>query len=108
VVNDARLEELFIEEFNVENKQLQSVFEPKLIKADEIEVYLPKEKFILAGSAKKIIEAGENAVIFEQNDFINAANVALLAQQKYSPNQQFATSALYIRKPKISKRKGQK
>jgi tRNA threonylcarbamoyladenosine biosynthesis protein TsaB len=106
VVNDARLEEFFIQEFVIENGQLKSSFEPMMIKLEELKDFLPNEKFILAGSAKNMIKDDlKNAIIYEQEDFIDAKNIALLAEEKYSPNHNLKSSALYIREPKISQRK---
>ena len=106
VVNDARLEEFFIQEFAIENGQLKSSFEPMIIKVEELKDFLPKEKFLLAGSAKNMIKDDlENAIISSEEDFIDAKNIALLAEEKYSPNHNLQSSALYIREPKISQRK---
>ncbi|MES2677959.1 MAG: tRNA (adenosine(37)-N6)-threonylcarbamoyltransferase complex dimerization subunit type 1 TsaB [Pseudomonadota bacterium] len=106
VVNDARLEEFFIQEFVIKNGQLKPSFEPMMIKVEELKDFLPKEKFVLAGSAKNMIKDDlENALIFEQEDFIDAKNIALLAEEKYASNHDFKSSALYIREPKISQRK---
>ena len=109
VVNDARLEEFFIQEFIIENNQLKPSFEPMMIAVGELKSFLPKEQFILAGSAKNMIKDSlENAIIFDQEDFIDAKNIALLAEEKYSKNQDSKSSALYIRQPKISQRKTKK
>ena len=73
---------------------------------EEFKDFLPNEKFILAGSAKNMIKDDlKNAIIYEQEDFIDAKNIALLAEEKYSPNHNLESSALYIREPKISQRK---
>jgi len=136
VVNDARLGEFFIQEFIIKNNQLnniglqgnsplgsanaithplnrglrglQSIFEPMMIKVDELSNFLPKERFLLAGSAKHMIKDDlKNALILDKDDFIDAKNIALLAETKYfhSHNHNTESSALYIRSPKISERK---
>jgi tRNA threonylcarbamoyl adenosine modification protein YeaZ len=107
VVNDARLDEFFVQEFDVKNGQLKSLFDPVMIKAEQIGDYLPKEKFILAGSGKNLIQEGlENATIFPEVDFIDAVNIALLAQDTFEKDGVGEENqALYIRKPKISQRK---
>jgi tRNA threonylcarbamoyladenosine biosynthesis protein TsaB len=109
VVNDARLEEFFIQEFTIENNQLKPSFEPMMIKVDDLKDFLPKEKFLLAGSAKDMIKNNlENAIIFPEEDFIDAKNIALLAEEKYLKNHNSKSSALYIREPKISQRRAKK
>jgi tRNA threonylcarbamoyladenosine biosynthesis protein TsaB len=109
VVNDARLAEFFIQEFTIENNQLEPSIEPMLISINELVNFLPKEKFILAGSAKNIIKNNlENALISLEEDFIDAENIALLAEEKYLKNKNTNSSALYIREPKISQRKTKK
>jgi tRNA threonylcarbamoyladenosine biosynthesis protein TsaB len=106
VVNDARLEEFFIQEFVIENTQLKPSFEPVMIKIDELENFLPKEQFILVGSAKNMIKNDlKNAIISAEEDFIDAKNIALLAEEKFLANHNYQSSALYIREPKISQRK---
>ncbi len=109
VVNDARLEEFFIQEFTIENNQLKPIFEPMMIAVDELKNFLPKEQFILAGSAKNMIKDNlENAIISDEEDFIDAKNIALLAAESLLPNHDSKSSALYIRQPKISQRKTKK
>jgi len=109
VVNDARLDEFFIQEFSTENNQLKPSFEPMMIAVEELKNFLPKEQFILAGSAKNMIKDNlENAIISDEEDFIDAKNIALLAAEKYLPNHDSKSSALYIRQPKISQRKTKK
>ena len=106
VVNDARLEEFFIQEFVVENRKLKSSFEPMIIRVDELKDFLPSENFLLAGSAKNIIKDDlKNAIISSEEDFIDAKNIAFLAAEKYPENHILESSALYIRQPKISQRK---
>ena len=110
VVNDAKLEEFFVQEFSIEDNEIKASFEPTLIAAKDINNFLPEKKFILAGSAKLLIkDLEENAIIFSEEDFIDAKNIAILASQKYQQNpRDFAISScktLYIRDVKISQRK---
>jgi tRNA threonylcarbamoyladenosine biosynthesis protein TsaB len=109
VVMDAKLDELFIQEFFVENNTLKSILEPQLISLGEIVDFLPKEKFLLAGNAGELISGSlKNHQYFssEKNDYVSATNVALLAQDIYKNNpKEINSDALYIRKPRISERK---
>ena len=107
VVNDARLEEFFIQEFVLENDCLKASFEPMMIGVLELKNFLPDGKFLLAGSAKNIIKDQiKNAVILQKEDFIDAKNIALLAMENYRKQEgNVQNQALYIRKPKISERK---
>ena len=107
VVNDAKLDEFFIQEFVIQNNTIKAIFEPTLISSKNIKKFLPpEEQFLLAGSAKLMIkDATKNAIIFEQEDFIDAKNIALLASKKYVANDNKNLSALYIRQPKITARK---
>lgn len=106
IVNDARLEEFFIQEFTIKDNQLKPSFEPALITANAFKNFLPKEEFLLAGSAKNIIKDNlTNAIISPEEDFIDAKNIALLAEEKYLKGNNLKSSTLYIRQPKISQRK---
>jgi tRNA threonylcarbamoyladenosine biosynthesis protein TsaB len=105
VVSDAKLDEFFIQEFDVVNNQLKAMNQPQLISDKEIANYFPKEKFILAGSAKTLVKNPKNAVVFSKQDFIDAKNIALLAEKIKHNN---VGKALYIREPKISVRKDAK
>lgn len=109
VVMDAKLDELFIQEFLVENNILKSVTEPQLISTGEIGDFLPKEKFFLAGNAQELIsDSLKNHQYFSsgKSDYVNATNIALLAQGIYKNNpEEINSDALYIRKPRISERK---
>ena len=107
VVNDAKLDEFFTQEFVIENGGIKSSFEAIIIKSEDIKNFLPQEQFLIVGSAKLMIkDVVENAIIFQQEDFIDAKNIALLALEKYHTNNNIEDSqALYIRKPKITARK---
>ena len=106
VVNDARLEEFFIQKFVIKNNNIKSSFEPMLITLDEIKDFFPKKNFLLVGSGKLLVkDLAVNVMREEKEDFIDAKNIALLAIEKYKNNNNFDSEALYIRKPRISKRK---
>jgi tRNA threonylcarbamoyladenosine biosynthesis protein TsaB len=107
VVNDARLDELYIQEFDVMKCKITSCYETKLIKFDEVKSFFPKEKFLLLGSAKSLIKnLEENCIVEKEEDFISAVNIALLAKEIYeAQNNIEKAEALYIRQPKIGKRK---
>ncbi len=124
IANDARMEEFFIQEFKIQNNSIEAVFLPKMITAADINKFLPQEKFLLAGSAKKIIleqlkpninqpETATktqftdlaNIIFSTEIDFIDSYNIALLATQKFLAQNQENSQALYIRKPQISQRK---
>lgn len=106
VVNDARLDEFFISEFNIVGDRISAVYEPQLISTDKIKDFFPKENFILVGSAKTLIaELPENCFISKGEDSILAKNIAFLAQEIHQNKNNSNQSPLYIRKPKISQRK---
>jgi tRNA threonylcarbamoyladenosine biosynthesis protein TsaB len=105
VVNDAKLSEFYIQDFNFSDK-LVATYEPHLIAVDKIKEFFPKENFLLAGSAKLLIkELPKNCTILDGEDFISAKNIALLAKDNYQNQDDVKNAPLYIRKPKISKRK---
>ncbi|MFT5702702.1 MAG: tRNA threonylcarbamoyladenosine biosynthesis protein TsaB [Rickettsiales bacterium] len=112
VVNDARLDEFYLQEFVIEEGRLKTILEPTIIGSERIREFFPDEKFILAGSAKNMIKDNlkksdlENAIIFPKDDFIDAKNVAFLALDIFDKQgSRSENEALYIRKPKISQRK---
>ncbi|MFT6077239.1 MAG: tRNA threonylcarbamoyladenosine biosynthesis protein TsaB [Myxococcota bacterium] len=110
VVNDARLDEFYLQEFVVENGHLKSNFEPVMIKDEKIGEFIGEGEFILAGSAKNMIKDGlEEATIYPEDDFIDAKNIAILGKEIFK-NQGAGENnqALYIRKPKITQRKRKK
>lgn len=103
VANDASLGELFIQEFD---EKLKPVSEASLIKFDELTNFVPKDGFVLAGSAKNLIKDDlAGAIISDQKDFIDAKNVGLLGKEIFEKNGKTNPDALYIRKPKITERK---
>ena len=98
VAIDAKMDELFIQEFQLLNGKLIANYEAKLIPAKDVENYYPKEKFLLVGT--------------NRGDIITAENIALIAfeiyNQNYSQGQNFSADTIYIREPRISKRSGSK
>jgi tRNA threonylcarbamoyladenosine biosynthesis protein TsaB len=111
VVIDAKLDELFIQEFSVQQSNLISklipAYEPKLIGLNELSNFLPQGKFILAGNAKSLIneQLKNSDYISSGDDWVKASNLALLAQEIYKQNPEVNYDAIYIRKPRISERK---
>jgi len=95
VAVDAKMDEFFIQEFQLSNGKLIANYEAKLILAQDIENYYPEENFLLAGTSK--------------NDIITAENIALIAREIYNQignkNQSLPIDMVYIREPRISKRK---
>ncbi len=95
VAIDARMDEFFIQEFQLLNSKLIANYEAKLVSMQDVENYYPKEDFLLVGTNK--------------NDVITAENIAFAAQeiidQNYNQNQNFSADMVYIREPRISKRK---
>ncbi|MCE3254582.1 MAG: putative glycoprotein endopeptidase [Rickettsiaceae bacterium] len=106
VVNDARLDEFFIQQFALVDGEIEAEFEPKMIAVNDVAEFFPKENFLLVGSAKLLIKNNlPNAIISGEEDFIDAKNIALLAQRKFLKNSKTNFDALYIREPKITERK---
>ena len=110
VVMDARLDEFFIQEFAIKDGVLTVEYEAQVIACDEIKNYLPKEKFLLAGSAKSLVHqqlgAGQSlAILADGEDYIKAGNVALLARELHQKGVSDGIDIAYIRKARISKRK---
>ncbi len=109
VIMDAKLDELFIQEFEIRENILTETNEPQLISFKEIEEFLPKEKFLLAGNAQTLIkDALKNHQYFciSNQDKVKAENVGLMAMQIYKNNPDIKNEeTLYIRKPRITERK---
>ena len=106
VVSDARLGEFFVQEFVIVGGEIESIFEPVMIAAADVVRFFPSESFMLAGSAKLLIKMDlENVIVDNKEDFIDAKNIAFLAERKYLKNPNSTAEALYIRQPKISQRK---
>ena len=109
VAIDAKMDEFFIGSFS---KTGQQIIESQLIKSEDILNFLPKEKFFLCGSGKNIIvksisDKKLNYQINDQEDIIEADLVGLLAYKKIHEykNSPQNNEAVYLRQPKISKRK---
>lgn len=112
VAIDAKMDEFFIASF----KENQQITKSQLVKSDDLINFIPKSKFILCGSGKKIISSFllENYSQFEiknfeienDDDFIEADLVGLLAYKKINQEKIVINNeALYLRKPQITKRK---
>ena len=108
VVLDAKLEEFFIQEFVISAKNLIPKYvDPKLIKQEEIDDYLPESEFLIIGSGKEIAQkiiTRKDFKISEKADIIQAKNLALLAIENYKKDQKdFDEEILYVRQPIITK-----
>ncbi len=108
---DARMDEFFIGNFLSNAGEISKISESQLVSFSDVINFLPKEKFFLCGSGKKILaEILENKNFeFEYNeeeDVIEADLVGLLAKIKISGEiLENNSEALYLREPRISKRK---
>jgi tRNA threonylcarbamoyladenosine biosynthesis protein TsaB len=115
VAIDARMDEFFIGSFLAEELKMKQITESKLIKQDDIINFLPKEKFFLCGSGKELISKAlsEKNIKFsmeKEEDIIEADLLGLLVYNKIHKNSESSktTDAVYLREPKISKRKEKK
>ena len=91
VALDAGLGELFIAEFLNQNHQLSQTSKASTIKAEELEKYLPKDKFLLCKADEKDI---------------NAEALGALALDKFHSGKiEQKQDTLYLREPQISQRK---
>jgi len=109
-VLDARLDEFFIQEFTINNKDLIAKYEdPKLISQLDINNYLPLKDFLIIGSgkeiAKELINTKTKFEISKKNDVIKAQNIARLALKIFETKGFNEEEILYVRKPAISKPK---
>ena len=91
---DAKMDEFFAAEFLCQDEILTTIREPQLISAGELENFLPKDDFLICGSAKN------------PTDLLEADDIGLLAFEKFQ-NQNLSSNQnpLYLRMPKIEKRK---
>jgi tRNA threonylcarbamoyl adenosine modification protein YeaZ len=114
VAIDARSEEIFIADFIIDNWELKMINSASLIKIDKIGDYFQgKQDIFLAGSAKNIIfKLFENKKIKideEEQDIIEADLIGLYAQEEFNKsrfiNDADIQQAIYLRNPKVSKRK---
>jgi tRNA threonylcarbamoyladenosine biosynthesis protein TsaB len=112
VAIDAKMDEFFVASF----KETKQITKSQLVKSVDLINFIPKSKFILCGSGKKIASSFllKNASQFEiknfeienDDDFIEADLVGLLAYEKINQEKTVVNNeALYLRKPKITKRK---
>ena len=100
VAIDASGNEVFLAEFFCRNQKLETIREPLLVKLEEIKNFLPQDDFLLCGSAAALIQSDQ------ENDFIEAEFIALLALEKIKDPQFIENSAaLYLRDPRIGERK---
>ena len=79
---DARLGDVFFQIFDLENGKLTENSEILLVKISDIEKYLPQEKFLLVGSAKKLISdflPKRKLVISDKDDVIKSKNISKIA-----------------------------
>ena len=109
VVLDAKLDQFFIQEFTLSNITTKPIYPPKIIACDQITNFLPKDKFLLAGSAKSLIapklkDQKFKFILSTETDYIKAVNVGLLAGEIYKRdgNKVAVVDISYIRKPRIS------
>ncbi len=114
VVLDAKLNEFFIQEFLLKDKELILINkEPLLINDQEINNYLPEADCLIVGSGKEIaanlIENKSKITISnnkDQIDMLNLAKLAMKYQQHYP--EKIKNEILYVRQPNISKSKQKK
>jgi tRNA threonylcarbamoyladenosine biosynthesis protein TsaB len=111
IVLDARLDEFFIQEFDVSDKSIMPNPQgPKLIKYEEINNHLPKNEFLVAGSGKniahKMINSNIKHTISTKEDMVKAKNIALLAHEIFLDKSKVVDNQiLYLREAKTSKPK---
>ncbi len=84
-----------------QNNEIKTIREPFLISESELFDILPKENFLLCGTAKNRLEIDS-----PNDDVIESDLIGLLAYQKFI-NNDFTTdlNPLYLRLPKIEARK---
>ncbi len=114
VILDAKLEEFFIQEFEINNNILTSNHDsPILINNKDIKNYLKDDDYLIIGSGKEIasdiLQKSKIKYKFKvsaQEDDIKLLNLAKLAikYQNEAP-QNIKNEILYVRKPNISKPK---
>lgn len=107
VALDAAMDEFFCAEFFAENGKITQVAEPQLTTLEDLSKILPKEKFFLCGSGKKLINPKDfNFTMSNEDDFIEANLVALLALEKFQNGEVSENlDPLYLRAPRITERK---
>ena len=100
---DARLGEVFFQIFDLKNGNLIEDTEIMILKIAEIEKYLPKEEFLLIGSAKDLITKYFKDINFNiksKIDIIKSKNINKIAL-KYNNLDKIPNEPIYIRQPKI-------
>lgn len=102
VAIDAKMDEFFIASFESKNEKLEPILESQLIKQEDIKNFLPKENFLLCGSAKNLISKEESP----HEEIVEADTVGLLALEKFKRKDDRDDDALYLRAPRITARKG--
>jgi tRNA threonylcarbamoyladenosine biosynthesis protein TsaB len=102
VIIDAKLDEFFIQEFEVMNKNLVAKYSPKILKKTKILEILPQDDFFLAGNSGIIVP---NAKYAQPSNTVESKNIICLAKEKYSKNKFFFEDLSYMREPIISQRK---
>ncbi len=102
VAIDAKMDEFFIASFESKNEKLKPILESQLIKQKDIKNFLPKENFLLCGSAKNLISNKKSP----HEEFAEADAVGLLALEKFNKKDKRDDDALYLRAPRITERKG--
>lgn len=108
---DAKMDEFFYGEFLSQNQQIKQVSELQLVKLEELSQVFPQENFLLCGSGKniaaKILEKDQKIFeMTEEEDLIEADVIGLMAYEKFLSNQNNGKeNPIYIRQPKIGKRK---
>jgi tRNA threonylcarbamoyl adenosine modification protein YeaZ len=101
---DARLDEVYFQIFKNENRQLKEKTNILLLKISEIERYLPKNDFILAGNGKNLIKEyllGHKFYIEEKNDVIKLKNIIKSTLLEIKNNKKPLEEPIYIREVKI-------
>lgn len=84
--------ELFIAEFFKEKKDLKQTLDTRVIKKEEFDWHLPKDKNL--------------SIISKNISDLNAENIAFLAKEKFIKGDVITDkTAIYLRDPKIGKRK---
>lgn len=110
ILLDARADEFFYAEFS---PKTQITSEPKLSNLEDLLHIFPKEDFFLCGSGKNIAaeilqKQGRKCNMDNETDIVEAALLGSLAYQKYEKYHYQETqnlNPLYLRAPRISKRK---
>lgn len=91
VVNDAKMDEFFVAEFQMQNDKLAQTTESRLVNKIELEEFLSKKNYFLCGTS--------------QNDRITADLVGQLAYEKFLEGDTFDSNPNYLRGPRITQRK---